>query len=129
VAIIRKMVRDLNFDVNIVVCPIVRESDGLAMSSRNVYLNAEQRKQATVLHRALKCVRALIEQSESQAEKLITIGKQTIGEEAGVRLDYFEIVDPDTLDPVSNVRNKALIAVAAYVGSTRLIDNVLLPRK
>jgi pantoate--beta-alanine ligase len=127
VAIIRKMVRDLNFDVNIVVCPIVRESDGLAMSSRNAYLNAEQRKQATVLHRALKCVQALVEQGESQAEKLISIGKQTIGAEAGVRLDYFEIVDPDTLDPVSNVRNKALIAVAAYVGSTRLIDNVLLP--
>jgi pantoate--beta-alanine ligase len=128
VAVIRKMVRDLNFDVNIMVCPIVRESDGLAMSSRNAYLNPEQRRQATVLHRALECVRARIEQGETRAENLISLGKQTIAGEPGVRLDYFELVDPDTLDPVSNVTNGALVAVAAYVGATRLIDNFLASR-
>lgn len=127
VAIIRKMVRDLNFDVNIVVCPIVRESDGLAMSSRNAYLNPEQRKQATVLHRTLECLRARIEQGKSKAENLISAGKQTMAKEPGVRLDYFEIVDPDTLDPIADVRGGALIAVAAYLGTTRLIDNLLVP--
>lgn len=129
VAVIRKMVRDLNFDVEIVVCPIVRESDGLAMSSRNAYLTPEQRKQALVLHRVLECVGARISQGESKAGNLISSGKRMIAEEPGVRLDYFEIVDADTLDPVSDVTNGALVAVAAYVGNTRLIDNLLLPKK
>ena len=129
VAIIRRMVRNLNFDVKIVVCPIVRESDGLAMSSRNAYLSPEERKQAMVLHRSLQCVQALIQRGEYNAEKLVGSGKQKIAEEPGVRLDYFEIVNPETLDPITNVRDGALVAVAAYVGSTRLIDNMLLPAK
>src|SRR5690242_3374408 len=126
VAIIRKMVRDLNFDVKIVACAIVRESDGLAMSSRNAYLKPQERKQALALSRSLKRVQSLVEQGEQSAEKLILSGRQTMADEPGVRLDYFEIVDPDTLDPVNNVASGALVAVAAYVGSTRLIDNLLL---
>jgi pantoate--beta-alanine ligase len=126
VAVIRKMVRDLNLDVEIVVCPIVRESDGLAMSSRNAYLNPEQRKQALVLSQALKKVEKLAVQGERNSEKLIGAGKQVIAEEPSVRLDYFEIVNPDTLDPVADVNQGALVAVAAFVGTTRLIDNLLL---
>ncbi|HKT51305.1 MAG TPA: pantoate--beta-alanine ligase [Candidatus Angelobacter sp.] len=126
VAIIRKMVRELNFDVQIVVCPIVREGDGLAMSSRNAYLSAQERKQALVLNRSLKRVQSMLEQGEPSAEKLIAASKQIIEEEPEVRLDYFEVVDPDTLEPVTNVANGALIAVAAYVGTTRLIDNLLI---
>jgi pantoate--beta-alanine ligase len=126
VAVIRKMVRDLNLDVEIVVCPIVRESDGLAMSSRNAYLNPEQRKQALVLSQALKKVEKLAVQGERNSEKLIGAGKQAIAEEPSVRLDYFEIVNPDTLDPVADVNQGALVAVAAFVGTTRLIDNLLL---
>jgi pantoate--beta-alanine ligase len=126
VAIVRKMVLDLNFDVKIIVCPIVRESDGLAMSSRNAYLTPEQRKQATVLHRALECVRARISEGESNVQNLIGVGKQTIAQEPGVRLDYVEIVNPDTLDPLTDISGAALIAVAAYLGTTRLIDNLLV---
>lgn len=127
VAIIRKMVRDLNFSVQIVICPIVRESDGLAMSSRNAYLNPQERKQALVLSRSLRHVQSLIERGERSADKLIAAGRQTIAEEPAVRPDYFEVVDPDTLDPVKEVANGALVAVAGYVGNTRLIDNLLLP--
>jgi pantoate--beta-alanine ligase len=126
VAVIRKMVRDLNLDVEIVVCPIVRESDGLAMSSRNAYLNPEQRKQALILSQALKKVEKLAAQGERNSEKLIGAGKQAIAEEPSVHLDYFEIVNPDTLDSVADVNQGALVAVAAFVGTTRLIDNLLL---
>ena len=126
VAVIRRMVRDLDFRVEIVVCPIVREPDGLAMSSRNAYLDREQRKRAPVLHRALMRVKKLAESGERKAEPLIEAGREEISRESWVTVDYFEIVDPDTLDPVSDVSRGALIAVAAYVGTTRLIDNVLL---
>lgn len=126
VAIIRRMVRDLNLPIEIVVCPIVRESDGLAMSSRNAYLNPEQRKQALVLHRSLVRVQALAERGESAALKLAAAGREEFSREPSVRLDYFEIVNPDTLDPVPEVAGETLVAVAAYVGTTRLIDNLLL---
>ncbi len=126
VAVIRKMVRDLNFDVHIFVCPTVRESDGLAMSSRNVYLSPEQRKQALVLYRSLMRVRLLADKGESDVAKLIAEAKQVIAEEPGVRLDYFEIVSSDTLQAVRDTSKGALVAVAAYVGQTRLIDNLLL---
>lgn len=125
-AIIRRMVRDLDFDVRIVVCPIVREKDGLAMSSRNVYLNPDQRKAGTVLYRALMRVQTLADQGESNSAKLIAAGKQVIAEEPQVRLDYLEIVNWDALDPVPDISRGALVAVAAYVGETRLIDNVVL---
>ncbi len=125
-AIIRKMVRDLDLSVEIVVCPIVRESDGLAMSSRNAYLDPRQRKQATVLYRSLMRVQTLADTGERSAEALVRAGKDVIAEDPGVRLDYFEIVNPDTLDPLDDISQGALVAVAAFVGSTRLIDNVVL---
>jgi pantoate--beta-alanine ligase len=126
VAIIRRMVRDLNLPVEIVVCPIVREPDGLAMSSRNAYLNPEQRKQALVLHRSLTRVKELAKSGERNAAKLSAAGRKEFADESSIRLDYFEVVDPSTLDPVTDVTSGALVAVAAYVGSTRLIDNLLL---
>jgi len=126
VAVLRRMVRDLDMDVEIVVCPIVREKDGLAMSSRNVYLSPEQRQQALVLHRALMRVRTMADRGERDAAKLVEIGKQVIAEEAAARLDYFAIVDADELDPIADVTHGALVAVAAYFGTTRLIDNILL---
>jgi pantoate--beta-alanine ligase len=127
VAIVRKMVRDLSFDVEIVVCPIVREPDGLALSSRNVYLTGDQRKQATVLYRSLMRVQTLADRGEHDSGRLMEAGKQVLAEIPSVRLDYFEIVGADTLDRVSDISGGALIAVAAYVGETRLIDNILLP--
>lgn len=129
VAIIRKMARDLNLDVEIVVCPIVREKDGLAMSSRNAYLNPEQRRQALVLSRSLQRAQQMNSQGQESAEELIRAGKEAVAQEPAVKLDYFEIVDSDTLEPLKDTRNGALVAVAAYVGTTRLIDNALLPPK
>jgi pantoate--beta-alanine ligase len=126
VAVLRKLVNDLDMDVEIVVCPIVREKDGLAMSSRNAYLTPEQRQQAPVLYRSLLRVQTAVEQGEHDSAKLIEIGKRVIAGEPGVRLDYFAIVDPDTLDSVADVSRCALVAVAGYVGATRLIDNTLV---
>jgi pantoate--beta-alanine ligase len=125
--IIRRMVRDLNLPVEITVCPIVREPDGLAMSSRNAYLSLQERKSALVLNRSLTQVRNLFNQGERNGDNLIEAGKQVVAQEPSVRLDYFEIVDPSTLDPMQEVTNGALIAIAAFVGNTRLIDNILLP--
>jgi pantoate--beta-alanine ligase len=124
--IIGHMVRDLNLPVEIVVCPIVRESDGLAMSSRNAYLSSQQRKSALVLHRALTEVKRRFDQGGRNAHALIEVAKQVLAQEHAVRLDYFEIVDPATLDPVQELTSTALVAVAAFVGNTRLIDNILL---
>ena len=128
VAVLHKMVSDLNLDVKLMVCPIVREADGLAMSSRNAYLTPEQRQQALVLHRSLMQVQSAVEAGERDAAKLIEIGKNVIAEEPGARLDYFAIVDLETLDPVTLISDRSLVAVAAYVGITRLIDNILLER-
>src|SRR5580698_182422 len=125
-AIIRRMVRDLNFPAAIVVGPIVREPDGLAMSSRNAYLDPQERKSALVLFRALTQVKKRFDEGERNAGRLVETGKQVFAQESGARLDYLEIVGPDTLDPVSEITNEALVAVAALVGATRLIDNILL---
>jgi pantoate--beta-alanine ligase len=124
--IIRRMVRDLNLPVEIVVCPIVREPDGLAMSSRNAYLGPQDRKSALVLYRSLTAVKNRFDQGEHNAASLIEAGRQVLAQEPTVRLDYFEIVDPNTLDPMQHVTSSALVAVAAVVGNTRLIDNILL---
>jgi pantoate--beta-alanine ligase len=124
--IIRRMVRDLNLPVEIVVCPIVREPDGLAMSSRNAYLSPQERTSALVLYRALTAAKTLFEQGERNASTLIAGGRRVMAKERGVRLDYFEIVDPELLAPVTELTRTALVAVAAVVGTTRLIDNVLL---
>jgi len=125
-AVIRRMVRDLNFPVEIVACPIVREPDGLAMSSRNAYLNREERSRALVLQRALQKARQQFDAGERIAAKLISAAKEVIAGEPQVALDYFEIVDPDMLDPVERISQKTLVGVAAYVGTTRLIDNLVL---
>jgi len=127
VAILRRMVRDLNFPVEIVVCPIVREPDGLAMSSRNAYLDSQQRRRALVLHRALMKVKKLAEQGERNVTRLLAIAREELASEPLVRLDYLEIVDPDSLDAVEEISKRALLVVAAFVGTTRLIDNILLP--
>jgi pantoate--beta-alanine ligase len=126
VAIIRRMVRDLNFPVKIVACPIVREPDGLAMSSRNVYLDPQQRQRALALHRSLGRVEISWKKGERNADKLIAIGRDEIASEKSVRLDYFEIADPENLEPLQVAVPGALVAVAAFVGATRLIDNILL---
>jgi pantoate--beta-alanine ligase len=129
-AVIRRMVRDLNFPVEIVICPIVREPDGLAMSSRNAYLNPDERHRALALHRSLNRVEDESRAGERSAARLIAAATKVFAQEPQVRLDYFEIVDPDTLDPVDQIERPALVAVAAYVGSTRLIDNrILNPKK
>ena len=125
-AIIRRMVRDQKFPVEIVGCPIVREPDGLAMSSRNVYLNKDDRARALVLHRSLQDVKEDFRGGQRDAGKLLALGKKVIAAEPSARLDYFEIVDPDTLDPIETISRPTLVAVAAYVGSTRLIDNLVL---
>jgi pantoate--beta-alanine ligase len=127
-AVIRRMVQDLNLPVEIVACPIVRESDGLAMSSRNAYLNLEERGRALVLQRSLQRAQQEFQAGERIAGKLISAAKEVFAREPQVVLDYFEIVDPDTLDPVERISQKTLVAVAAYVGSTRLIDNTVLDR-
>jgi pantoate--beta-alanine ligase len=125
VAIIRRMVRDLNMAVEIVACPIVREPDGLAMSSRNAYLNPEERKAASVLYQSLQEVRKKFESGERSTEALLEAGKAKFGSEP--RLDYLEIVDPGTLEPLVQLNQPALVAVAAFLGKTRLIDNLTLP--
>ena len=128
VAVLRKMASDLNLDVELVVCPIVREADGLALSSRNAYLNPVQRQQALVLHRSLMTVKAAAAAGERDTARLIEIGKQVVAAEPAARLDYFAIVNPETLDPVADVSRGALVAVAAFIGTTRLIDNIVLNR-
>ncbi len=127
VAVIRAMVRDLNYPVEIIACPIVRDDDGLALSSRNVYLTPQQRKQALVLHRSLSRVQELYNLGERDSEQLIDAGKRVFEREPAARLDYLEIVDPDTLAPLEDAKRGALVAVAGVLGATRLIDNVLLP--
>ena len=125
-AVIRRMVRDLNFAVEIVGCPIVREPDGMAMSSRNAYLDREERSRALVLQHSLQRAQQEFQAGERSAAKLISAAKEVFRREPQVKLDYFEIADPETLDPVEQVSQKTLVAVAAYVGATRLIDNVVL---
>jgi pantoate--beta-alanine ligase len=126
IAIIRRMVSDLKFPVEIVACPIVREADGLAMSSRNAYLDPSQRRQALVLYPALMRVKECWDAGERDAARLVAVGCMEIASESAVRLDYFEIVDGESLDPVSKIEKGALVVVAAFVGATRLIDNVVV---
>jgi pantoate--beta-alanine ligase len=126
VAILRKMVRDLLFPVELDVCPTVREKDGLALSSRNSYLSAEQRRQALVLSRALLAIEREAKAGDHESGKLIAIALRILAEEPGVEVDYCRVVDPDTLEDIPDVGRGALVAVAARVGSTRLIDNLLL---
>lgn len=122
-AVIRRMVRDLNFDIEIVGCPIVREADGLAMSSRNTYLNEEERKAALILHKSLLLGKQMMEQGERETAKIKEAIIQNMETEPLARVDYVEIVNPDTLENIDIIEGRALIATAVYIGKTRLIDN------
>lgn len=124
--IIRKMVKDLNFPVDIRVCPIVREPDGLAMSSRNVYLKPGERAAATVLHRSLCRAATLVMEGVRDAGVVVGEMRRLIAAEPLARIDYVEIVDTAELEPVKTLKGEALAALAVYLGSTRLIDNILL---
>jgi pantoate--beta-alanine ligase len=124
--LIRRMARDLHLDSEIVVCPIVREPDGLALSSRNAYLTPEQRRAATVLHRALDGARRAIERGERDAVRLAAGMREVIRSEPLAELDYAELVDGETLEPVTRLRGTCLGLVAARFGGTRLLDNLLV---
>jgi pantoate--beta-alanine ligase len=125
-AVIRQMTKDLNFPLEVIVCPTVREPDGLAMSSRNVYLDPDQRKAATVLYRALSAAKAAYEKGERQAEKLRQLMKDTIASELLARMQYVSCADYDTLQELEVVSGKALLSMAVFIGKTRLIDNFVL---
>jgi len=127
VVVIKQMVRDLNFPLEIVVCPIVREPDGLAMSSRNVYLNPEERIAATVLCRALSAAKAKYDAGERDAEMLRAAMSSTIAAEPLAREEYVSAADPDTLTELERIDKGVLLSMAVRLGKTRLIDNFLLP--
>jgi pantoate--beta-alanine ligase len=126
VAVIRRMVRDLSFPVDIVVCPTVREKDGLALSSRNVTLGPEERRAAPVIHRALEAARAAFESGERDAHRLRAILSETLSAEPLARPDYCSVADALTLAELERVEGEALVSVAVRIGKTRLIDNVVL---
>ena len=122
-AIIKRMVRDLNFDVEIVGCPIIREADGLAKSSRNIYLSLEERKAALVLNKSLKLAKKAISSGERRSQEIFEIITNRIETETLAKVDYIEIVDTQTLTPIDTLVSSSLIALAVYIGKTRLIDN------
>ncbi len=124
-AVIRRMVRDLNFDIEIVGCPIIREEDGLAKSSRNTYLSAEERAAAVILHKGLTEGENMLKAGETDATKVVKTITDMIESEPLARIDYVEMVDWNTLKPVDTVNGEVLVAVAVYVGTTRLIDNFI----
>ncbi|ACM23668.1 Pantothenate synthetase [Thermotoga neapolitana DSM 4359] len=124
--VLRRMVRDLNMDVEMIECPIVREPDGLAMSSRNVYLTPEERKQALALYQSLKIAENLFLNGERDAVKIKEAMINHLSRFDRVKIDYVEIVDEETLEPVEKIDRKVIVAVAAWVGKARLIDNTIL---
>jgi pantoate--beta-alanine ligase len=124
--VIRKMVRDLDFDIEVVVCPTVRESDGLAMSSRNIYLEPAERSAATVLYRSLRLAEEMVRRGEKDPDKVIAAMRGLIAEEPMVRPEYVEAVDWCLLEPVDRLQGEVLFVLAARVGKARLIDNVLI---
>jgi len=126
VAVIEKMVRDLNFNVEIIPCPIVREADGLALSSRNVYLNETERKEALVLSQALNEAKQMILDGEKDALKIQTMMIDKIKAVDSAKIDYVEVVSAETLEPIQVIEGDVLMAVAVWVGKPRLIDNIRL---
>src|SRR5579862_286319 len=126
VSIIRRMVTDLRIGTEIVVCPIVRDADGVALSSRNAYLSPTERAQALTLSRAIRQVESLASSGERCAPSLISAARSVFASEPAVRIDYIECVDWSTLEPVETAASGTLFAVAAYVGTTRLIDNSII---
>lgn len=126
VAVLQHIVRDLHFRAELVVCPIVREADGLAMSSRNSYLSPDEREQALVLNKTLRIIQSRFGEGERDANQLVAAGLYIMAYEPAVRIDYLKVVNPQTLEDLPEVEGCALVALAAYVGKTRLIDNVIL---
>ena len=124
-AVIQQMVRDLNLDVTVIGCPIIREADGLAKSSRNTYLSADERKAALVLSQALEVAKQLLANGEQNAAKIRNAISKTIQAEPLAKVDYVELVDARTLKPVDSVERPVLVALAVYIGKTRLIDNFI----
>lgn len=125
-AIIRRMVRDLDFPLEVVGRPTMREPDGLAMSSRNAYLSATERRQAASMYRALTTAASLIRKGETAVAAIEAAGRHVLEEAGPQRLDYFSIVEPEELQPVHRIKGPVLIAAATRIGTTRLIDNVLV---
>jgi pantoate--beta-alanine ligase len=124
--LISQMVRDLNLDTQIVLCPIVREHDGLAMSSRNVYLSAEERRAATVLYRALAAAREELKQGTRDALQVQTVLRRVFSSEPLAAVDYAEVVDAGTLEPATRISRATYVLIAAFLGKTRLIDNLYI---
>jgi pantoate--beta-alanine ligase len=125
-AVIKRMSRDLDFPVEVVICPIVREADGLAMSSRNVYLSAEERQAATVLSRALTSARKAYEEGERNADRLRQLMTEVINSEPLARLQYVSCADNETLLELDQLTGRTLLSMAVFLGRTRLIDNLVL---
>jgi pantoate--beta-alanine ligase len=126
VQIIKQMTKDLNFDIKILTAPIVREEDGLALSSRNKYLSSEERKSANVIYRSLQHAKDLVTSGIDCVEKIKEEMRKMILDQPYTRIDYVAIVDPGDLSPIDQIQKKILIALAVFVGSTRLIDNILI---
>lgn len=124
-AVIRRMVRDLNMNVEVIGCPIIREADGLAKSSRNTYLSSEERQAALILSRAIKAGKAMVQSGEKDGEKVLDEMKRIISEEPLARIDYVEMVKWDTIEIHHTVDCPILVAIAVYIGKTRLIDNFI----
>lgn len=122
-AIIKRMVRDMNIDIEVVGCPIVREEDGLAKSSRNVYLSTEERQAALILSKSLKLAKQAMDNGARNAEDIKGLMVENIEMEPLAKIDYVEIVDSDNLETVNNIEKDVLVAMAVYIGKTRLIDN------
>jgi len=127
--IITRMVQELNLDVEVEVLPTVREKDGLALSSRNIYLNAKERRAALVLSRSLREAQSMVEKGERKAAAILSRMKEIISNEPLARIDYVEIVDMEELDPLVRIEKEALAALAVFVGKARLIDNAILSLK
>lgn len=125
-AIIKRMVRDLNFDIEIVGCPIIREPDGLAKSSRNTYLNADERKAALILSKAIKLGEELVADGERNAQTVIKAMTDKINTEPLARIDYVNVVDALSIEPLDVIKGEVLVAIAVYIGKTRLIDNFII---
>lgn len=124
--IIKRMVRDLNFDIKVKMCPTVREEDGLAMSSRNTYLGPKQRRESRCIYEALCRARDMIAHGENDANRVLREMKKTIMRTKGARIDYISIANAETLEDIHEIKGKVLIAAAVRIGKTRLIDNILI---
>ena len=124
-AVVKKMVEDLNIDVEIVGCPIIREVDGLAKSSRNTYLSFEERKAALILSKAVFEAERLIKNGQRNVEELVTAMRSIIQTEPLAKIDYIEVVDSKTIEKIDEIENSALVAIAVFIGKTRLIDNFI----